>query len=76
MRAIRNARRICDEHLAGRYELEVIDIFQQTERARDDQVIAVPVLVKRRPLPLKRIIGDLSDHEGVLRGLDVPGGPA
>jgi circadian clock protein KaiB len=70
-RAIRNAKQICEEHLPGRYELEVIDIFQQTERARDDQVVAVPTLVKKLPTPLKRFIGDLSDRDVVLVGLDV-----
>jgi circadian clock protein KaiB len=70
-RAIRNAKQICDEHLAGRYELEVIDIFQQTARARDDQVIAVPMLIKKLPVPLKRFIGDLSNRDVVLVGLDV-----
>jgi circadian clock protein KaiB len=70
-RAIRNAKQICEEHLPGRYELEVIDIFQQTERARDDQIVAVPTLIKKLPAPLKRFIGDLSDRDGVLVGLDV-----
>lgn len=70
-RAIANAKQICDEHLAGRYELEVIDIFQQPERAKDDQILAVPTLIKRLPAPLKRFIGDLSDREVVLVGLDV-----
>ena len=70
-RAIQNARQICEEYLLGRYELEVIDIFQQTSRARDDQVVAVPTLIKKRPAPLKRFIGDLSDRDVVLVGLDV-----
>jgi circadian clock protein KaiB len=70
-RAIRNAKQLCDEHLAGRYELEVIDIFQQVERAKEDQVLAVPTLIKKLPVPLKRFIGDLSDRDVVLVGLDV-----
>ncbi len=70
-RAIQNAKQICDEHLAGRYELEVIDIFQQPHRAKDDQILAVPTLIKRLPAPLKRFIGDLSDRDVVLVGLDV-----
>ena len=70
-RAIRNAKQICDENLAGRYELEVIDVFQQTSRARDDQVIAIPTLIKKLPVPLKRFIGDLSDRDVVVVGLDV-----
>jgi circadian clock protein KaiB len=73
-RAIHNAKQICDEHLAGRYELEVIDIFQQPERAKDDQILAVPTLIKRLPAPLKRFIGDLSDRDVVLVGLDVKRG--
>jgi circadian clock protein KaiB len=75
-RAVRNAKQICEEHLAGRYELEVIDIFQQTGRARDDQVIAVPTLIKRFPAPLKRFIGDLSDRDVVLVGLDIKRTPS
>src|SRR5262245_27848961 len=65
-RAIRNAKQLCEQHLEGRYELEVIDIFQQTDRAREDQIVAVPTLIKRLPLPLKRFIGDLSDRDVVL----------
>ena len=70
-RAIRNAKQICDEHLAGHYELEVIDVFQQVERARDDQVIAIPTLIRKLPTPLKRFIGDLSNRDVVVVGLDV-----
>jgi len=70
-RAIQNAKQICDEYLPGRYELEVIDIFQQTSRAREDQVVAVPTLIKKLPVPLKRFIGDLSNRDVVLVGLDV-----
>ena len=71
MRAIQNAKEICDEHLAGAYQLEVIDIFQQPMLAKDDQILAVPTLIKRLPLPLRKIIGDLSDREGLLIGLDL-----
>jgi circadian clock protein KaiB len=70
-RAIRNAKQLCDENLPGRYELEVIDVFKQTGRAREDQVIAIPTLIKKLPVPLKRFIGDLSDRDVVLVGLDV-----
>jgi len=70
-RAIHNAKQICDEHLAGRYQLEVVDLFQQPGRAKDDQVVAAPTLIKRLPAPLTRIIGDLSDHDAVLAGLAV-----
>ena len=76
-RAIENMRRICEEHLAGRYDLEVIDIYQRPEAAREFQLIAVPTLVRLLPEPLRRIIGDLSDRDKVLQGLDLlPSGGA
>jgi circadian clock protein KaiB len=71
LRAIQNARRICDEHLAGCYTLEVIDIFQQPALAKDDQIIAVPTLIKKLPAPLRRFIGDLSDRNVLIVGLDL-----
>jgi circadian clock protein KaiB len=71
MRAIQNAKEICDEHFEGSYELDVIDIFQQPKLAKDDQILAVPTLIKKLPLPLRRFIGDLSDRDVVLVGLDV-----
>ena len=71
LRAIKNAREICDEHLQGRYELEVIDVFQQPTLAKDDQIVAVPTLIKKLPAPLRRFIGDLSDRKVVLVGLDL-----
>lgn len=71
VRAIANVRRICEEHLTGRYELDVIDLYQQPHLARDDQIIAVPTLIKKLPPPLRRIIGDLSMTERVLVGLEV-----
>jgi len=70
-RAIENIRKICDEHLKGRYDLEVVDIYQQIALARDEQIIAAPTLIKKLPLPLRRIVGDLSDKERVLVGLDL-----
>jgi circadian clock protein KaiB len=70
-RAIENMRRICEEHLAGRYDLEVIDIYQRPEAAREFQLIAAPTLVKLLPEPLRRIVGDLSDRDKVLHGLDL-----
>ena len=70
-RTIENLRRICDEHLAGQVDLEVIDIYQQPELARQNQVIAAPTLVKLLPLPIRRIIGDLSETDHVLRGLEL-----
>jgi circadian clock protein KaiB len=71
MRAIQNAKEICDTNLAGRYELAVIDIFQQPALAKDDQILAVPTLIKKLPAPLRRFIGDLSDRDVVLVGLDL-----
>jgi circadian clock protein KaiB len=70
-RAIENMRRICEEYLTGRYDLEVIDIYQRPEAAREFQLIAAPTLVKLLPEPLRRIVGDLSDHDKVLHGLDL-----
>jgi circadian clock protein KaiB len=70
-RAIENARSICDECLPGRYELHVVDLYQQPELARSAQIVAAPTLVKELPLPVRRIVGDLSDTEGVLVGLDI-----
>jgi circadian clock protein KaiB len=70
-RAIENLRKICEEYLKDRYELEIIDIFQQTEVARSEQIIAAPTLIKRLPLPLRRFIGDLSDTGRILVGLEI-----
>jgi circadian clock protein KaiB len=68
-RAVETVRTICETHLHGRYQLEVIDIYQQPALARDEQIIAAPTLIKTLPLPLRRIIGDLSSTERVLVGL-------
>lgn len=70
-RAIENMHRICEEHLAGRYDLEVVDIYQRPDAAREFQLVAAPTLVKLLPEPLRRIVGDLSDRDKVLRGLDL-----
>jgi len=70
-RAIKNMRHICETHLHGRYDLEVIDIYQEPEAAISQQVIAVPTLIKMLPGPLKRIIGDLSETEKILHSLDL-----
>jgi circadian clock protein KaiB len=70
-RAVENVRTICEKHLHGRYDLEVIDIYQQPTLAKGEQIIAAPTLVKKLPLPLRRIIGDLSSTERVLVGLDL-----
>ncbi|MCZ7402798.1 MAG: circadian clock KaiB family protein [Candidatus Methanoperedens sp.] len=69
--AIHNIRKICEENLKGRYELEVIDIYQQPVLAKDEQIIAAPTLIKKLPLPLRRLIGDMSDKERILVGLDL-----
>ncbi len=75
-RSITNLRRICLEQLADKVDLEVVDIYQQPELAGEFQVIAAPTLVKLLPLPVRRIIGDLSETERVLRGLDLVARPA
>ena len=69
--AIANLRRICEEHLAGRYTVEVIDLLVQPQLAAGDQILAVPTLVRRLPAPLKRVIGSLANTERVLVGLDI-----
>ena len=69
--ALANLKTICEEHLAGRYRIEVIDLLQQPQLAAGDQILAVPTLVRRLPEPLKKIIGNLSDKERVLVGLDL-----
>ena len=69
--AIANLMKICEEHLKGRYDLQVIDLYQQPELAKGDQIIAVPTLIKKLPPPLQKIIGDLSNSERVLIGLDL-----
>jgi circadian clock protein KaiB len=71
LRAIENIKRICDEHLSGRYDLEVIDIYQRPSLAAGERVIAAPTLVKSLPAPIRRFVGDLSDTEKVLFGLDL-----
>ena len=71
VRAIQNVRRICEEHLNGVYDLEVVDIYKNLPLARGDQIIAAPTLIKRLPSPLRRLIGDMSDEQRVLVGLDI-----
>jgi len=70
VRAIRNIRKICNEHLKGACDLEVIDIYQQPVLAKGEQIIAAPTLLKKLPLPLRRFIGDMSNTEQILLGLD------
>jgi circadian clock protein KaiB len=71
VRAIDNLRTICREHLAGRYRVEVIDLLEHPKLARGDEIIAVPTLIRTLPEPIRRIIGDLSDLDQVLVGLQV-----
>jgi circadian clock protein KaiB len=71
VRAFANLRKICDEHLAGRYRIEVIDLVEDPQLGRGDQILALPTLVRRLPQPIKKIIGDLSNTERVLVGLDL-----
>jgi circadian clock protein KaiB len=69
--ALSNLKKICNEHLAGRYKLHVIDLVKTPQLARGDQILAIPTLVKNLPVPIRKIIGDLSDLERVLVGLDL-----
>ena len=69
--AVTNIKRVCAEYLDGRYRLEVIDINKHASLARDEQIVAVPTLIKRLPLPLQRLVGDMSDLNKVLFGLDL-----
>ena len=69
--AVTNITRVCKDHLNGRYRLEVIDIYDQAQLARDEQIVAVPTLIKRLPLPLQRLVGDMSNLNEVLFGLDL-----
>jgi circadian clock protein KaiB len=74
--AITNLRKLCDEHLPGKYELKVIDIYQQPKLAREGKIIAAPTLVKSLPLPLRRFIGDMSNTKNLLAGLEIQPAPA
>jgi circadian clock protein KaiB len=71
LRAISNIRKICEENLQGKYTLQVINLYEHPELAKSEQIIAAPTLVKKLPLPLRRIIGDLSDTEKVLVGMGI-----
>ncbi len=69
--AITNLKKICEEYLEGKYELEVIDLYKNPLLAKEEQIIAAPTLIKKLPLPFRRIIGDMSNEEKVLMGLDL-----
>ena len=71
VRAIQNMKAICEEYLQGRYDLEIIDVYKNPALAKGEQIVAVPTLVKRLPLPLRRLVGDLSQTDRVLLGLDI-----
>ena len=70
-RAITNLRKLCDEYLPGRYDLKVVDVYQQPELAREGQIIAAPTLIRTLPLPLRRFIGDMSNTASLLKGLEI-----
>jgi circadian clock protein KaiB len=69
--AVKNLNRFCEEHLAGRYRIEVVDLLENPRLARDHQIVAIPTLVRKLPEPLRRIVGDLSNTERMLVGLDL-----
>jgi circadian clock protein KaiB len=69
--ALENLKRVCEEHLAGRYTIEVVDLLKNPRLAKDDQIVAIPTLVRKLPEPLRRMVGDLSDTERTLVGLQL-----
>ncbi|HET9227436.1 MAG TPA: circadian clock KaiB family protein [Thermoanaerobaculia bacterium] len=69
--ALANLKRFCEEHLAGKYRIEVVDLVENPKLARSDQILAIPTLVRRLPEPIRKIIGDLSNSERVLVGLEI-----
>ena len=71
LRSVENLRNLCEKHLKGRYDLEVVDIYQQPSLAKEMQILAAPTLVKALPLPLRRLVGDFSDQNRVVIGLDL-----
>jgi circadian clock protein KaiB len=74
--AVRNLNRFCEEHLAGRYHIEVVDLLENPKLARDDQILAIPTLVRKVPEPLRKIVGDLSNAERLLVGFDLRPAPS
>ena len=71
LRAIENLRRACEEHLAGHYQIEVVDLLENPRRAADDQILAAPTVVRRLPVPVRKLVGDLSDIDRLLVGLQL-----
>jgi len=76
LRAIANVKAICEQHLKGRYDLEVVDIYRRPARLRRDQIVAVPTLIKKLPVPLRLLVDDLSRTEQVLQGLGLVANPS
>ena len=76
LRAIENLRSVCEEHLAGRYRIEVVDLLDNPRLAADDQILAVPTVVRRLPQPMRKIVGDLSDDDRLLVGLQLRRSPS
>jgi circadian clock protein KaiB len=76
LKALSNLKKLCAEHMSDSYQIEVIDLMKKPEMAQQDQVLAIPTLVRNLPVPIRKIIGDLSDTERVLLGLDVDSGRA
>jgi circadian clock protein KaiB len=70
-RAIRSVKEICQQHLKDRYDLEIVDIYQQRGTLKEEQIVVAPTLIKKLPLPLRRLIGDMSDKEKIVVGLDL-----
>ena len=73
LRAIENLRRACEEHLAGRYQIEIVDVLKNPRRAAADQILAAPTVVRRLPAPIRKLVGDLSDSDRLLLGLELRG---
>lgn len=71
-RAIKSVREVCEQHLAGHYDLEIIDVYQSPERITQDQIVAIPTLVKCTPIPTRLMVGDMSNRERLLTGLGLP----
>ena len=71
LRAIENLRRACEEHLAGRYQIEIVDVLKNPRRAAADQILAAPTVVRRLPAPIRKLVGDLSDSDRLLIGLEI-----
>jgi circadian clock protein KaiB len=70
-RAIRSVKEVCEQNLKGRYELEIVDIYQQVDALKQDQIVVAPTLIRKLPLPLRRLIGDMTDRDKMLVGLDL-----